>query len=156
MADSLDMKIELKGDDQVKKMLTNLGLDLRNLRGAMNEVGRDAVKYFGGPVFVSRGSAIGEPWQRLSNRYAAQKAKRYAGRPLLVRTGTMQRSFNYSSTGTSVLIFNTDRKFVYHQSSAARSKIPRRAMIGIYNGMQADVTATIAKVIAQKIKQRSS
>ena len=155
MADSLHMKLEVKGDKEIKDMLTGLGLDLRNLRGAMNEVGRDAVKYFSGPVFVSRGSAINQPWQRLSNRYAAQKAKRYAGRPLLVRTGKMQNSFAYNSTGTSVMIFNKDPKFVYHQSSAPRHALPRRAMIGIYNGLQSEVTATIAQVIARKIKERS-
>lgn len=155
MADALDVRLEVKGDKEVRQMLTGLGLDLRNLRGAMNEVGRDTIKYFRGPVFVSRGSVINQPWQRLTNRYAAQKAKRYPGRPILVRTGKMQGSFSYSSTGTSVLIFNTDPKFKYHQSSAQRHVLPRRAMIGIYNGMEADVTATIAKVIAQKIKERS-
>lgn len=156
MANSLDITLEALGEEQIKSMLTGLGLDLRNMRGAMNEVGRGAIKTFSGPVFVSRGQRIGEPWPRLSEAYAAQKAKRYAGRPLLVRTGTMQQSFKYTSTGMSVTIYNDDPKFVYHQSTAAREKIPRRAMIGIYRGLDDDVKRTIAAVIARKINERST
>ncbi|WP_425005771.1 phage virion morphogenesis protein [Mycolicibacterium sp. S3B2] len=155
MADSLDMKLEVKGDEQVKQMLTSLGLDLRNLRGAMNEVGRSQMKYFIGNVFASRGATIngGQRWQRLNDKYAARKAKTYPGRPILVATGKMQNSFKYSSTGMSVEIYNTDPKFKYHQSSETRYVIPRRVMLGVYSGMQRDVTATIAKVISEKIRR---
>jgi hypothetical protein len=157
MADGLDLKLQVKNDEQVKKMLTELGLDLRNLRGAMNEVGRTTINYFGGQVFASRGATIngGQRWQRLNDKYAAQKAKKYAGRPILVRTGQMQTSFKYSSTGTSVEITNTAPHFKYHQSSDTRRVLPRRVMIGVYQGMQADVTATIASALAKKIKQRT-
>ncbi len=156
MADSLDMKLEVTGDAQLKAMLTGLSLDMRDLRSAMDEVGRGAVKTFSGPVFTSRGQFIGEAWPRLSTNYAAQKAKRYAGRPVLVRTGQMQRSFKHQADSTRVTISNTDPKFKYHQSSASRSKIPRRAMIGIYQGLDSDVRNTIAAVIARKIKERSA
>lgn len=150
------MRLEVTGDAKLTAMLTGLSLDMRDLRPAMDEVGRSAVKTFSGPVFTSRGQFIGEAWPRLSDNYAAQKAKRYAGRPVLVRTGQMQRSFKHDADSTSVTIGNTDPKFKYHQSSASRSKIPRRAMIGIYQGLDSDVRNTIAAVIARKIKERSA
>ena len=148
--------MEALGADQIKSMLTGLGLDLRNMRGAMNEVGRGAIKTFSGPVFLSRGGKIGEAWPRLSDDYAARKAKKYSGRPILVRTGAMQNGFKYDSTGMSVTIHNTDPKFRYHQSTEDRKKIPRRAMIGIYEGLDNEVRNTIAAVIARKIKERSA
>lgn len=155
MADSLDMQLEVKGTEQVKLMLTNIGADVHDLKGAMTEVGEHAKKYFGGQVFASRGGVLGQSWPRLSPGYAAQKAKRYPGRPPLVRTGLMQRSFVSSASSMSVSITNDAPYFKYHQSSEARDKIPRRVMIGIYSNMQADVTSIIAAALARRIKQRA-
>ena len=147
--------MEAKGAQEIRVMLDGLGLDLRNMRGAMEEVGRSAVQTFGGRVFASRGQLLGEPWPRLSDDYAGQKAKSYPGRPTLVRTGQMQRGFDFQATNMSVTISNNDPKFKYHQSSAPRTKIPRRAMIGVYQGLDTEVRNTIAAVVARKIQERS-
>lgn len=155
MADSLDMRLEVKGDKEIVKMLTGVGLDVKDLKGAMTDVGNHAKKYFGGQVFASRGGVLGQTWPRLSSAYAAQKAKRYPGRPVLVRTGVMQRSFVSNPSNMSVTISNDDPKFKYHQSSAARKKIPRRVMIGVYSGMQSDVTNIIARALTKKIQSRA-
>ena len=156
MADSLELTLEALGEERIRTFLSGVGLDLRNLRGAMNEVGRGAVKTFSGPVFTSRGQFIGESWPRLSDDYAARKAKKYPGRPVLVRTGEMQGGFKYESTGMSVTIYNPVPHFIYHQSTAPRTKIPRRAMIGIYKGLDADVRNTVSAVIARKIQERAA
>lgn len=154
MADSLDLSLEVQNAEQVKQMLTNLSLDLNDLKGAMTDVGTHAKKYFGGQVFSSRGGVLGATWPRLSPAYAAQKAKHYPGRPILVRTGVMQKSFVSSPSSMSVTIANDAPWFKYHQSSAARKKIPRRVMIGVYSGMQDDVTNIIARALSQKIAKR--
>lgn len=155
MADSLELTLEVKGDKEIKQMLTGLGLDVKDLKGAMTDVGDHAKKYFGGQVFASRGGVLGQNWPRLSPAYAAQKAKRYPGRPVLVRTGVMQRSFTSKPSNMSVTISNDAPWFKYHQSSAARTKIPRRVMIGVYNGMQSDVTNIIARALTKKIQART-
>lgn len=158
MSSGLELTLEAIGEAKINNMLSDLGLDLRNLRGAMNEVGRESIKYFSGNVFANRGATIngGQRWQRLSDAYAAQKARTYPGRPVLVRTGKMQRSFKYDSTGMSVTIRNDDPKFKYHQSDETRYLLPRRVMLGVYANMQRDVTRTIALAISRKIKERSS
>lgn len=152
-----DIQLEVDGADRIKTMLSELGLDVKDLRGAMNAVGNNTTKYFSGQVFASRGSTIGLPWQRLSDRYAAYKSKKFGGKPLLVRSGTMQRSFKHQvgSDNMSVEISNTAKYFKYHQSSETRYNLPRRAMIGIYGTLQSDVTAVIGKVLAEKIKKRA-
>lgn len=154
MADGLKMDLRIQGDEQVKKMLSGIGLDLSDLRGVMDDVGKGAVRYFSGPVFLSRGQVLGQSWPRLSSAYAKRKAKQYAGRPILVATGRMQRRFIHTPTATSVMITNTDPKFRYHQSTEPRRKIPRRAMIGLSDQLHSDIKATIIAGIAQKIKQR--
>lgn len=150
-----DVSIKLENAQQIEAMLTGLGLDMKDLRGAMADVGTSAKKFFGGQVFASRGEVIGESWQRLNDKYAAQKARKWPGRPLLIRTGLMQRSFSYSTTPMSVTVTNTAPYFKYHQSTAARKKLPRRAMIGISTTMQSDVTNIIALALAKKIQQRT-
>ncbi|PYE13342.1 virion morphogenesis family protein [Williamsia limnetica] len=123
----------------------------------MDAVGRATINYFSGQVFASRGDTIngGQRWQRLNDSYAAQKAKDYSGRPVLVRTGHMQSSFKHKADDSSVVVRNTAKYFPYHQSSAPRTKLPRRVMIGVYQGMQADVTATIAAALSKKIRDRT-
>lgn len=155
MANSLELTLEMIGEEKIKSMISGLGLDMKDLKPAMEEVGRGAVKTFSGVVFTSRGQRIGENWPRLSPGYAARKAKRYAGSPVLVRTGAMKSRFTHAADNTSVTISNPDPKFRYHQSSAPRSKIPRRAMIGIYPSLNSDVKRSVAAVIARKIKERS-
>lgn len=156
MADSLDIKLEVKGDKEIKQMLTGVGLDVKDLRGAMKSVGGNiSYNYFGGKVFASRGQIIGQPWAKLSDRYAAQKAKRWPGRIPLVRTGVMRQSWKYTTTPMSVTITNTAPYFKYHQSTKARKKLPRRAMIGIGKQMQDDITNTIALHLQRAIKKRA-
>lgn len=153
MADALELELDVKGVKEVTTMLKKVGADVSDLKGAMADVGDHAKKYFGGQVYSSRGGAIGQPWQRLSDKYAAQKAKKYPGRPVLVRTGLMQRSFTSKPSAMSVTISNNAPWFKYHQSSATRYVVPRRAMIGVYTGMQSDVTTIIARALAAKIKR---
>lgn len=154
-SDALALSLKILGDRQIRDFLDGVGMDLRNMRGAMNEVGRNSIKYFSGTVFVSRGRSIHQPWPRLSAKYAARKARTFPGRPPLVRTDQMRSSFAYRSTGLTVTIYNTDSKFKYHQSTAPRKKIPRRAMLGINARLEQDVTRTIGLYMAQKIQRRS-
>lgn len=148
--------IDITGGREVAQMLREVGLELKDLRPAMQDVGKYLKRYFGNEVFASRGSVIGHPWPRLSTAYAARKARIYSGRPILVRTGTMQRSFTYSSKPLEVEITNTAKHFVYHQSDAARTIMPYRPMMAVKHG---DPTYTeIVKIvngrIARTIKEK--
>lgn len=149
----LKLTVEAKGGEELVSMLNRLGLSLHDMRDAMSDVGDHAKRYFSGQVFASRGGAIGQPWPALSPRYAVRKARTYAGRQPLVRTGLMQRSFTSNPSAMQVVIGNSDPVFKYHQSSAARHKLPRRAMIGIYSGLSRDVRNTVGDSLARKIKE---
>lgn len=153
-----DVQVEVQGAERISRMLTELGLDMKDLKDAMHQVGGQQIKYFSGTVFANRGATVngGQRWQRLNDKYAAQKAKKYPGRPVLVRRGLMQKSFKYEAEPMSVTIYNTAPYFKYHQSSDTRHVLPRRAMIGIYSRLGSDVSRVIAEVLAKKIQRRSA
>lgn len=167
MAEGLDLRVEIEGSEAVVRMLNQVGLEVKDLRPAMQDIGQRAKRFFGGNVFASRGGAIGEPWPRLSDRYAAYKEsgkKRepnkgkgaYPGRPPLVKTGLMQRSFTYTTTAASVTITNKADHFKYHQSTATRTKIPRRAMMKLTDQFVSDAKTSVARELSKKIAKAAS
>lgn len=155
MADSTHIRVKISGDKDVRQMLHNIGLDVTELRPAMQEVGKYLKDFYSGEVFASRGQVIGERWPRLSEPYASYKARRYR-KGILVATGTMQKSFSYSTTNMSATITNTAPHFVYHQSTEPRTKIPRRAMMKLEDGDERYnmVVKIIESNLANKIAQR--
>lgn len=156
MADATTVSIQISGDKEVAKMLNDLGLEVKDLRPAMQDVGKYLKGFFAGEVFASRGGAIGERWPRLSNRYATQKAKKYPGRPMLVRTGLMQKSFTYKSQPLQVEISNKAPHFPYHQSSEPRTIMPYRPMMKVeagdaqYDKIVEIINARIARTVKEK------
>lgn len=151
-----EVQINISGDKEVAQMLRSVGLEIKDLRPAMQDVGKYLKQFFANDVFVSRGSVIGHAWPRLSAGYAEQKARSYSGRPLLVRTGTMQRSFTYKSAPLQVEITNTAKHFVYHQSDEPRSVIPYRPMMKVESGdaRYTEIVKIINARLAQTIKDK--
>lgn len=123
------LEARITGDAETMAMLRKLGSGVINLSKPMSDIGTYLASFFAGEVFASRGGVIGEPWQSLNQRYAAQKAKSFPGRPPLVRTGVMQRSFKKNAGRMSVTIFNSDRKFDFHQGGTRY--IPPRVMMKV-------------------------
>lgn len=156
MNDGTSVHINIAGDKEVAKMLESVALEMRDLKPAMQDIGKYLKSFFAGEVFASRGSIINHPWMRLSDDYAARKAKKYPGRSLLVRTGTMQRSFHYKSAPMQVEISNSAKHFVYHQSSDGRTIMPYRPMMDVqtndarYQKIVEIMTARLAKTIKDK------
>lgn len=156
MANGTSVHINIAGDKEVAKMLESVALEVNDLKPAMQDIGKYLKSFFAGEVFASRGSVIGHPWMRLSDDYAARKAKKYPGRSLLVRTGTMQRSFVSKAQPLKVEISNSAKHFVYHQSSDGRTIMPYRPMMDVqtndarYQKIVQMITAHLAKAIKEK------
>ncbi|NDZ93344.1 hypothetical protein G3I13_02030 [Streptomyces sp. SID6673] len=151
-----EVQINISGDKEVAQVLREVGLSVKDLKPAMQDVGKYLKQFFANDVFVSRGSVIGHAWPRLSTEYAAKKAQTYGGRPILVRTGTMQRSFTYKSAPLQVEITNTAKHFVYHQSDAPRTVLPYRPMMKVEAGdarfeqITNIINARLARTIQEK------
>jgi len=118
----------------------------------MSEIGDEVAKYYANQGFNSQGGVFGAAWTPLKRTYALRKARRYPGRPPLVASGAMRDSFTYTAGSQEVLIGNKAEYFKYHQSTAPRSKMPRRQMMGINDPVRRTVRAIIEKEIQQKLR----
>jgi phage gpG-like protein len=148
----LKVTVTVRGDKETRSKLQRLGSKLNNMNSAMDKIGGDLKSYYGNRAFTSQGDVFGQPWRGLSSRYAVQKRKRWGNRPLLVASGAMQKSFYYKADNNSVLISNKSPYFKYHQSSAARYKLPRRQMMGINSAVKTIVGDIIRDDIRKKIR----
>lgn len=146
----LQIAITISGDKQTIEKLQKTGQGLANMGLAMNSIGKRLSSFYGNEVFASEGSAIDERWKPLSPKYKMYKAtghttmnskrkssmRTYPGAGILVKTGSMKNSFKYDATKNSTTIRNTAPYFKYHQSTEARSKLPRRPMMGVNDNVR--------------------
>jgi hypothetical protein len=150
----MKVTIEIKGDKKIQSKLKRLGESLFDLRGAFDDIGDQAIKYYSGQGFSSMGGVFGESWPRLAQSTMRQKLKtfpQFSNVPLMA-TGKMKESFTAKVSKDSVKITNTAPYFVYHQSSAPRHHLPRRAMMGINDPIRMIIEKSIKAEIMKKLK----
>lgn len=123
-----DIYVNVSGDKELAAKLKKFGVSILDLSKSMDQTGDYLTRFFSGEVFASRGQVIGKPWQPLDSRYAARKAREFPGRPPLIRTGLMERSFKHESTKLTSRLFNTASYFEYHQDG---NGVPRRVMMSV-------------------------
>lgn len=144
------LSYRVTGDQEVITALGRFGTEITDLSQGMNQIGDRLTDLFGGQVFASRGGAIGQPWQPLASSTVISKARRWAGRPPLVRTGLMQRSFVATAGRMRVEITNRDPKFAFHQQGTRH--IPARTMMAIDRTRETMITRIIEDEVTRKMK----
>lgn len=147
----MQVTIQIVGDKQVEAALTKLGSDLLMLKEAMTQIGAEAARYYGDEGMRSQGQVFDQDWQRLSDKYSVWKAKHYPGRGILERTGKLAGSFYFEADDNSVRVGNSVDYFKYHQSTEQRTKIPRRAPMGINDTLKQMIKTVIEADIRRKI-----
>lgn len=135
----MQIQWSIEGEKQISRTLTRIGNQVTNWKPAMEAAVRRLKVEASQTAFATQGASLGEPWKPLSPEYARWKEKRYPGRGILVRTGKMQRSFQTRAGPLEGEIWNPTPYFKYHQSNAARSRIPRRMMLYITNPVKAAI-----------------
>lgn len=88
-------------------------------------------------VFSTEGEAGAGKWAPLSEKYAAWKARRYPGRPILQRTGRLEASLTdrhaegarYEATPKSLTIGSTVKYGIFHQTGG--DHLPQRKEIAL-------------------------
>lgn len=148
----LRVDIKITGDTRIQTKLKRLGSSLYNFTDAMKEIGKESVKYFSNDPFLTQGRSFGATWQRLSPKYQARKSKLYPGRPIMVGSGGLSKSFVALTTPQSATITNDTSYFKYHQSTAARKVMPRRQLIGVNKHIRTLARDVIQKDIEKKLR----
>lgn len=148
----LQFQVEIKGSKETRQRLKRIGTGLFDLRHSMNQIGSEAGRYYANQGFNSQGGVFGASWSPLARTTILRKSKKYPGRPPMVATGKMRNSFTYSASSRQVLIGNKVDYFKYHQSTAPRRRLPRRAMMGVNDPIKRMVRDVITKEIHGKIR----
>ncbi len=146
------MTIKVSGTADIHRKLKRLGTSLYDLRGSMMDIGNEVGKYYSNQGFNSQGGVFGAIWKPLTTSSRNQKAKKFPGRPPLVRTGKMRDSFTYVASNNQVLIGNSMDYFKYHQSTLPRNKLPRRQMMGVNSAVQRIIKERIQDDVKRKIQ----
>lgn len=149
---SLHVTISIKGDQEVMNKVKKLGDTMLHLKPAFDVIGKQARNYYATIGITDRGRPWGQEWRGYSKAYQEWKQRHYHGRPMMIVTGRLERSFDWQADENSVRIFNTAPYFKYHQSSAERHRLPRRQMMGINAPIKRIVGEAISDEITRKIR----
>ncbi len=123
MALQLDFSIE--GTERVSRVL-NVPIDgVKDFRKPLTDVSKTLLKTFD-MNFSARGGLYGG-WAPRKPQYKG--GIRIDNWPLLEKSGKMRKSFKSDVRKDSLELTNSQRYFVYHQSNAARTRLPRRVMM---------------------------
>lgn len=147
----MQVNVTITGDKELADKLKRLGTSFFDFSQAMRTIGAEAARYYANQGFASQGGVFQKIWSPLNQNYAVRKSKLYRGRPPLVASGTMQNSFEYQYGPQQVAIGNSAPYFKYHQSALPRTRLPRRAVMGINEPIRQMVIDTISASVKQKI-----
>lgn len=154
----MNLSIKIEGNEEASRRLAALGNSFDNLPTAMSEISRYVASFVAGEIFISQGGAIDQPWPRLSPRYEVIKARKFPGRPILVRTGLLIRSFKFSYTGSTARVYNDattkdgERYLKFHQYGTRHMParvvmaIDETRIINVVNILRFDIERKIAAV----------
>ena len=139
--------VSVEGNHELAARIRKFGISILDLSDSMDETGRYLSRFFSGEVFASRGRVFGHPWPALNDAYAAFKAERWPGRPPLIQTGLMNRSFKHRSTKLSAELWNEAEYFDYHQEGRG---VPERVMMAIDQRREAHIADLVESDIKRK------
>ncbi|MFJ6416473.1 hypothetical protein [Paeniglutamicibacter sp. NPDC091659] len=122
------IQVTIDGDKELASKLRSFAGSSLDLTNSMGGIGLYLTNFFSGEVFASRGQVFGKPWPALNPNYAAFKAREFPGRPPLIRTGLMQRSFKHKSTSLTTSLWNEAAYFDNHNEGWG---VPERVMMQI-------------------------
>jgi hypothetical protein len=146
-----DIVVTVQGSKELAAKLRNFASSQLNLSRSMGATGLYLTRFFSGEVFASRGQVFGKSWPALSDNYAALKARKFPGRPPLVRTGLMNRSFRHKSTQLTTSLWNEAEYFDYHQDGRG---VPQRVMMHIDDQRAARIVKYIVSDLTTQMDQQ--
>lgn len=150
----LTVEVRITGAKEMIAKLKQINTSLLNFREPLAQIGKELESYYSNNVFSDQGASLGVRWPTLAAKTIMYKKKhypQYATTPLIA-TGTMKDSFVSKATINTVTVTNTAPQFKYHQSSAARKKIPYRPMMGINDDVKTIVKTILQADITQKLQ----
>ena len=125
-------EFRIKGFDEAEQKFEDLKGGLQRISPALSARVKDILQKAYGRVFDAQGIPR---WVKLSPWTLREKERAgYGGQPILVRTGTLRRSYvgespysRWTTTRTSVVFENRLARAIFHEAGSGR--LPRRSVI---------------------------
>ena len=154
------IRVEARGADEVSRALRRLADAGANLDDPLREIG-EVLLVSHKDRFRQERSPDGTPWKPLSEAYAARKAAKRPGRPMLVFDDLLRGGLRYD-VGGGELRLGTDRPYgARHQfgfegpdSLGRKIRTPARAWLGLPDEDEDRVLAIIFDYLAEQMDGR--
>jgi hypothetical protein len=146
-----DIVVTISGDKKIARKLRQMGVTFIDLKPTFTKVGDYLTDFYSGEVYASRGGVIGSRWAPLSSSYAADKARTFPGRPPLIRTGLMNRSYNSEPSKQSLTLYNDTPYFDFHQEGTRR--MPQRKTMDVDQPRQVKIIQMISADLTKIMEQ---
>lgn len=144
----VQINVSIKGLDEAKALLNAVQKGISDFKPELKSVGEYLESFYPKYPFDTEGSVFGVRWKSLSPRYFAKKSVEFPGRPILVRTGALQKSFQLMTTGQYLTFKNTAAYAGYLQEGTSR--MPARPFL-VVDQQRAD---KISEVFVKHLKNR--
>jgi ATP phosphoribosyltransferase len=156
------ISIEVDGKAEFDRVFKRTDLALSDLTEVWKEV-RDEFWQIEKEQLESEGSAgKGGKYKRLSNKYAAEKAKKYPGTRILERTGAMYRAYT-RKTSDSIVDIDKDgitigakgavgARAALHQRGSGR--LPKREVISFSERQKNRMMKRIQKTMLKEMRRQ--
>lgn len=149
----MQISITVTGTSEIVAKLNILKLDLSNFGPELESTGEFLKSYYYYFPFTSEGQIWGKPWAPLNPAYAVEKSNKYRGTTILVASGNMRKSFEFTSTSDYCRIFNNTEYFKYHQLGTSR--MPQRLVMSLNTATNSAIAGIFKAGIDAKIKALS-
>lgn len=153
-----DFSMNVKGLDDLARTV-NLSLEWAKKPFSKKAAGkiREAMHTTALEIVQSEGGKVDQKWPALSPSTAAYKAKRFPGKPMMVRTGKLTNSFT-SNKATNTIFRHRGNQITwgsrspyakYHQLGT--KKLPKRVLFVMTKDLAADIGHTIADDLLERL-----
>lgn len=147
---SLNISISIRGGRETSAKLGRIGTQLLNFTNPMKQIGEQFVDFYSSEPFVTEGGIYGDHWAALAPSTLREKANKFPGRGMEIRTGKMQQGFRAETNIMSARIFNITDYFRFPQQGT--SNMPQRLIMGLTQERLKTVADIIKRDVEQKLR----
>lgn len=165
----MQITVTVTGLDEAIAKNQDLMTSLRDFREAMIGLGAALTEYYEQAPFITNGDVFGHTWAALKQTTANEKIRNMrkmainGQSQILVRTGTMRRSFRAAPDTMSVYVDNSVKYWKYHQTGTGLrgfggsgvgrgNNLPQRQTVAVDEEVKAIVQKIIQTEVETKIK----
>lgn len=141
---AIQIDAELEGEHQLSRRLLVVADGVKDWQAPLRDIEGELLKSFQ-DNFDARGGLFGG-WPARKKDYPW---------PILEKTGAMRDNFQSQIGNDFVRLYNPTDYFVYHQSNAPRSKLPRRVMMKLDQQRKMFIVKAFQNHIVDLLKARS-